>query len=53
MNSGSKLFPLIYSTRGLSMLIPIATPSKAWFYGRSLDWNAGSNPVEVLDVRLL
>jgi hypothetical protein len=53
MNSENKFFPLIYSTRGLLMPIPVAARSKAWVYGGSLDGIDGSNPAEGIDVCLL
>ena len=35
------------------MPIPVAVRSKTWVGGRTIDGNAGSNPAEGLDVRLL
>jgi hypothetical protein len=45
----------VFTTRTLiqHMLIPVATPSKAWVYSHSLAGVAGSNPALSIDICLL
>ena len=47
------IYIYIYNFINGSWFIPVAVPSQAWVYGRSLTGIAGSNPAAGMDARLL